>query len=116
MPSEFDDDPRGKRCQWCNRWSSTYEKYIYHMERCARKQIDKYRASQSSQSASSTNDDKGVVVPAGTALICEQQALLNDIEFRKRVSKYMRSLYKRAIRASIIKTFERNGSSCGAKI
>ena len=55
------------------------------------------------QSASSSND-KGVVIPAGTALICEQQALLNDIEFRKIVSKYMRSLYKRAtIRASIIK-------------
>ena len=106
MPSEFDDDPRGKSCQWCIQWSSTYEMYYDHMERCARKQIAKYRASQPSQSASSTNDDKGVVIPAGTALICEQQALLNDIEFRKRVSMYMHSLYKRAVRAS----------SCGAKI
>ena len=42
------------------------------------------------QSASSSND-KGVVIPDGTALIIQQQSFYNDAVAREAVSKYVPS-------------------------
>ena len=42
------------------------------------------------QSASSSND-KGVVIPAGTALVIEQQSFYNNAVAREAVSKYVQS-------------------------
>ena len=84
------DDAGGKKCPnpLCDRRLSTLEAYKDHLRRCGRKH--KRKMGGQMQSASSSND-KGVVIPAGTALVIEQQSFYNDAVAREAVSKYVQS-------------------------
>ena len=84
------DDAGGRECPnpWCDRRLSTLETYNDHLRKCGLKH--KQKMGWQMQSASSSND-KGVVIPAGTALVIQQHSFYNDAVAREAVSKYVQS-------------------------
>ena len=88
-PQWLKNYPGAKKCSYCNMWLSCPQAFADHEIGKKHKNNIKRREKQSSTGK--------IVIPAGTAMILEQQALEADA-----VMRYTFSLYRRAaIRANL---------------